>query len=160
MSSEAAYFQDAMASTPETLGLGHSAPEIPTELLDEAQSPSDLPFPNVGTVIQTSDGIKFEVFWTTILAGLVRCSLPPYSHSTTDADSSHLKFAQSLDISQGMALISLLRDFPLDFCEERTKQLFRVRMRLTADYEVDASVFYAAPFASAGNCRCFERATA
>src|ERR1700677_1950475 len=38
MSSEAAYFPDALASTPETLGLGHCAPEISSELLDEAQT--------------------------------------------------------------------------------------------------------------------------
>jgi RNA polymerase sigma-70 factor (ECF subfamily) len=41
MSSEAAYFPDALASTPETPGLGPSAPEIPSELCDEAQSPTN-----------------------------------------------------------------------------------------------------------------------
>lgn len=38
MSSEAAYFPDALASTPEALGLGHCAPEISSEPLDEVQS--------------------------------------------------------------------------------------------------------------------------
>ena len=38
MSSEAAYFPDAMASTPESLGIGHCAPEISSELLDEVQT--------------------------------------------------------------------------------------------------------------------------
>ena len=41
MSSEAAYFPDSLASTPEALGLGHNAPEIPPELCEEAQSPTD-----------------------------------------------------------------------------------------------------------------------
>jgi len=41
MSSEAAYFPDALASTPEALGLGHSAPEILSELCEEAQSPTN-----------------------------------------------------------------------------------------------------------------------
>ena len=38
MNSEAAYFPDALASTPEALGLGHCAPEISSEPLDEVQS--------------------------------------------------------------------------------------------------------------------------
>jgi RNA polymerase sigma-70 factor, ECF subfamily len=37
MSSEAAYFPDALASTPEALGLGHCVPEIPSELPVETQ---------------------------------------------------------------------------------------------------------------------------
>jgi RNA polymerase sigma-70 factor (ECF subfamily) len=41
MSSEAAYFPDALASKPEALGLGHNAPEIPSSLSEEAQSPPD-----------------------------------------------------------------------------------------------------------------------
>lgn len=41
MSSEAAYFPDSLASTQEALGLGHSAPEIPPELCEKAQSPSN-----------------------------------------------------------------------------------------------------------------------
>jgi RNA polymerase sigma-70 factor, ECF subfamily len=41
MRSEAAYFPDALARTPEPLGLGPSAPEIPPEPCAEAQSPSD-----------------------------------------------------------------------------------------------------------------------
>jgi RNA polymerase sigma-70 factor, ECF subfamily len=40
MSFEAAYFPDALARTPEALGSGHSAPEIPPELCEEAQSPT------------------------------------------------------------------------------------------------------------------------
>jgi RNA polymerase sigma-70 factor (ECF subfamily) len=38
MSSEAAYFPDALASTPETLGLGHLAHDAFPEILDEAQT--------------------------------------------------------------------------------------------------------------------------
>jgi RNA polymerase sigma-70 factor, ECF subfamily len=41
MSSEVAYFPDALASTPEALGSGHITPEIPPELCEEAQSPAD-----------------------------------------------------------------------------------------------------------------------
>jgi RNA polymerase sigma-70 factor, ECF subfamily len=41
MSFEAAYFPDSLASTPEALGLGHSAPETPPELCEEAQSPTE-----------------------------------------------------------------------------------------------------------------------
>ena len=38
MSSEAAYFPDALASTPETLGLGHLAHDAFPDILDEAQT--------------------------------------------------------------------------------------------------------------------------
>jgi RNA polymerase sigma-70 factor, ECF subfamily len=55
MSSEAAYFPDALASTPEALGLGHSAPEIPSELLDQAQPSSDLPVHPTATVVRISE---------------------------------------------------------------------------------------------------------
>jgi RNA polymerase sigma-70 factor, ECF subfamily len=41
MRSETAYFPDALARTPDALGLGHSTPEIPPELCAEAQSPTD-----------------------------------------------------------------------------------------------------------------------
>ena len=41
MSSKAAYFPDSLASTPKAFGLVHSAPEIPPELCEEAQSPTD-----------------------------------------------------------------------------------------------------------------------
>jgi RNA polymerase sigma-70 factor (ECF subfamily) len=40
MSSEAAYFPDALARTPEAHGLGHNAHEIPPELSEVAQSPT------------------------------------------------------------------------------------------------------------------------
>ena len=63
MSSEAAYFPDALASTPETLGLGHCAPEISPELLDEVQSTSDLPAHPVATVVpnvEISDELLLE----------------------------------------------------------------------------------------------------
>jgi RNA polymerase sigma-70 factor (ECF subfamily) len=55
MSSEAAYFPDAIASTPEALGLGHSAPEVTPELLDEAQSPIDAPARPAASVIEISE---------------------------------------------------------------------------------------------------------
>jgi RNA polymerase sigma-70 factor, ECF subfamily len=63
MSSEAAYFPDAMASAPETIGLGHSAPEISSELLSEAQSTSDLPAHPVANVVpnvEISDKLLLE----------------------------------------------------------------------------------------------------
>jgi len=63
MSSEAAYFPDALASTPETLGLGHCAPEISLELVDEVQSTSDLPALPVVTVVpnvEISDELLLE----------------------------------------------------------------------------------------------------
>jgi RNA polymerase sigma-70 factor (ECF subfamily) len=55
MSSEAAYFPDAMASTPEALGLGHSATEVPSEVLNEAQSPIDVPARPVAYVVEISE---------------------------------------------------------------------------------------------------------
>jgi RNA polymerase sigma-70 factor, ECF subfamily len=55
MSSEAGYFPDALASTPEALGLGHCAPEIASELLDQAQSASDLPVQPAATVVRISE---------------------------------------------------------------------------------------------------------
>jgi RNA polymerase sigma-70 factor (ECF subfamily) len=55
MSSEAAYFPDALASTPEALGLGHSAPEAPSELLNEDQSPIDSPARPAASVIEVSE---------------------------------------------------------------------------------------------------------
>jgi RNA polymerase sigma-70 factor, ECF subfamily len=63
MNSEAAYFPDSLASTPEALGLGHSAPEPPVELIDCAQSESDLPERVGRSVIQiseTSDELLME----------------------------------------------------------------------------------------------------
>lgn len=55
MSSEAAYFPDAMTSTPEALGLGDSAPEVTPELLDQVQSASDLPVHPAATIVQISE---------------------------------------------------------------------------------------------------------
>lgn len=63
MSSEAVYFPDALASAPETIGLGHCAPEISSELLDEAQSTSDLPQNPVADVVpnvEISDELLLE----------------------------------------------------------------------------------------------------
>jgi RNA polymerase sigma-70 factor, ECF subfamily len=63
MSSEAAYFPDALASTPETLGLGHCAPEISLELLDEVQSTGDSPAHTVAAVVphvEISDELLLE----------------------------------------------------------------------------------------------------
>jgi RNA polymerase sigma-70 factor (ECF subfamily) len=63
MSSEAAYFPGTMASTPETIGSGHSVPEISSELLDEAQSTSDLPAHPVANVVpngEISDELLLE----------------------------------------------------------------------------------------------------
>src|ERR1700739_690160 len=54
MSPEAAYFPDALASTPKLLGRGHCAPEIPSELIDDAQSGSGVPVQHVGAVTQIS----------------------------------------------------------------------------------------------------------
>jgi RNA polymerase sigma-70 factor (ECF subfamily) len=55
MSSEAAYFPDSLASTPEALGLGHSAPVPPAELIDCVQSTSDIPERATESVIQISE---------------------------------------------------------------------------------------------------------
>jgi RNA polymerase sigma-70 factor (ECF subfamily) len=63
MSSEAAYFPGAMASTPETIGSGHCVPEISSELLDVAQSTSDLPAHPVANVVpngEISDELLLE----------------------------------------------------------------------------------------------------
>jgi len=55
MSSEAAYFPDALASKPEALGLGLSASEIPSEPLDEAQVQIDVPARPAAPVIEISE---------------------------------------------------------------------------------------------------------
>jgi RNA polymerase sigma-70 factor (ECF subfamily) len=64
MSSEAVYFPDALASTPEELGLGHSAPEIPSDLCKEPQaSRSDVEERRGASVIQIpeiSDDLLLE----------------------------------------------------------------------------------------------------
>jgi RNA polymerase sigma-70 factor, ECF subfamily len=63
MSSEAAYFPDSLASTPEALGLGHSAPEIPSELLNEDQSQVDSlarPAASVIEISEVSDELLLE----------------------------------------------------------------------------------------------------
>src|SRR5579859_7901497 len=52
MSSEAAYFPDSLASTPEALGLGHCAPEIPSEIREEVPSAIDTPARHIGAVTQ------------------------------------------------------------------------------------------------------------
>jgi RNA polymerase sigma-70 factor (ECF subfamily) len=68
MSSEAAYFPDSLASTPEALGLGHSAPEPPTEPIDCAQSSIDSPERVAGSVIQISE-ISDELLMEQICEG-------------------------------------------------------------------------------------------
>jgi RNA polymerase sigma-70 factor (ECF subfamily) len=68
MSSEAAYFPDSLASTPEALGLGLNAPEPPAELVDCAQSPRDLPERVIGSVIQISE-ISDELLMEQICEG-------------------------------------------------------------------------------------------
>ena len=55
MSFEAAYFPDSLASRPEALRLGHCASEIPSELLDQTQSPSDLAVHPAATVVRISE---------------------------------------------------------------------------------------------------------
>jgi RNA polymerase sigma-70 factor (ECF subfamily) len=55
MSSEAAYFPDALASTPEALGLAHSAPEAPSELLNEDLSSINSPTRPAASVIGISE---------------------------------------------------------------------------------------------------------
>jgi RNA polymerase sigma-70 factor, ECF subfamily len=63
MSSEAAYFPDALASTPETLGLAHCAPEISSKLLDEAQFTTQIPAQRVATLalnVEISDELLLE----------------------------------------------------------------------------------------------------
>ena len=63
MSSEAAYFPDALASSPEMIGLEHSAPEVPAELLNEAISPIEvLARPNASTlkISEISDELLLE----------------------------------------------------------------------------------------------------
>jgi RNA polymerase sigma-70 factor (ECF subfamily) len=63
MSSEAAYFPDALASRPEMIGLEHSAPEVPAELLKEAISPIDVlarPDASVIKISEISDELLLE----------------------------------------------------------------------------------------------------
>jgi RNA polymerase sigma-70 factor (ECF subfamily) len=55
MSSEAAYFPDSLATTPEALGLGHSAPEVPSELLNQDQSSLDSMGRPAASVIEISE---------------------------------------------------------------------------------------------------------
>ena len=55
MSSEAAYFPEALASTSDALGLGHSAPEVASECCDEAQSPIAVPALPSASVIEISE---------------------------------------------------------------------------------------------------------
>jgi hypothetical protein len=68
MSSEAAYFPDSLASTPEALRMGSSAPRTPTELLDEAETQSNEPVHPAADVIQISE-ISDEVLLDQICAG-------------------------------------------------------------------------------------------
>lgn len=55
MSSEAAYFPDALASTPEVRGSGLRAPEIRPKFIDSAQLEADRVEPNVHIVIPLSE---------------------------------------------------------------------------------------------------------
>jgi RNA polymerase sigma-70 factor (ECF subfamily) len=52
MSSEAAYFPDGLASTPEVLRSGHCAPEIPIELVNEVETRDNEFVLPAATVIQ------------------------------------------------------------------------------------------------------------
>jgi RNA polymerase sigma-70 factor (ECF subfamily) len=69
MSSEAAYFPDALASTPEVLRLGHCAPEIPSELIDEAQSPSGDAAERSGGAVAQIPGISDELLLEQVRVG-------------------------------------------------------------------------------------------
>lgn len=63
MSSEAAYFPDSLASTPEALGLGHCAPAILPELNGQVQLPMAVSERNAGAVIripEISDELLLE----------------------------------------------------------------------------------------------------
>jgi RNA polymerase sigma-70 factor, ECF subfamily len=56
MSSEAAYFPNALASTPDARGLGHRAHEVPSDILDKPQAASnEIGERSAGTVIQIPD---------------------------------------------------------------------------------------------------------
>jgi RNA polymerase sigma-70 factor (ECF subfamily) len=55
MSSEAAYFPDSLASKPEALRMGSSAPRTPTEILNEDETPSIEPVHPAAAVIQISE---------------------------------------------------------------------------------------------------------
>jgi RNA polymerase sigma-70 factor, ECF subfamily len=68
MSSEAAYFPDALASTPEALGLGHSAPEIPPELCEETQSPTNARVRLAETIPQIT-GVSDELLLEQVQEG-------------------------------------------------------------------------------------------
>jgi RNA polymerase sigma-70 factor, ECF subfamily len=68
MSSEAAYFPDALARTPEALGLGHSAPEIPPELCEEAQSPT-VALARLAETIPQIPGISDELLLEQVREG-------------------------------------------------------------------------------------------
>jgi RNA polymerase sigma-70 factor (ECF subfamily) len=68
MSSEAAYFPDSLASTAEALGISHSAPEPPQELIDCAQMPSELNERTTGSDFQISE-ISDELLMEQICEG-------------------------------------------------------------------------------------------
>jgi RNA polymerase sigma-70 factor (ECF subfamily) len=55
MSFKAAYFPDALASTPEMLELGRSGPEIPSELVNETHTPIEIPARLAASVIGISE---------------------------------------------------------------------------------------------------------
>src|SRR5580658_6748665 len=64
MSSEAAYFQDALANTPDALGLSHRTREASSDLLDEAQVASGVieerPAASVIQIPEISDELLLE----------------------------------------------------------------------------------------------------
>jgi RNA polymerase sigma-70 factor, ECF subfamily len=68
MSSEAGYFPNALASTPEELGLGHCAPEHPAEHLGCTQYPVDAPSRPTAAVIEIS-GVSDDVLLEQVSAG-------------------------------------------------------------------------------------------
>jgi RNA polymerase sigma-70 factor, ECF subfamily len=56
MSSEAAFFPDALASTPDALGLGQRAHEVPSKILDKPKTASnEIEERSAGTVIHIPD---------------------------------------------------------------------------------------------------------
>jgi RNA polymerase sigma-70 factor (ECF subfamily) len=68
MSSEAAYFPDSLASKPEALRMGSSAPRTPTEILNEDETPSIEPVHPAAAVIQISE-ISDELLLERVRAG-------------------------------------------------------------------------------------------
>jgi RNA polymerase sigma-70 factor, ECF subfamily len=69
MSSEAAYFPDSLVSKPEALGLDHGASEIPSELLGQTQSATDVPVHPAAPAVRISE-ISDELLLERVQAGV------------------------------------------------------------------------------------------